>query len=445
MQHQKLPVTLSGIFLLLIFFQKIAAQEYLQISRFLLSPAAICKPANEDENKPTRFSAGLRSQFTGIEGAPQSQFLAWNQAFSTKNSFGAVFTNDQAGPFSINNFFANYAYRIPIKEHQYINLGIAASMAWWRTNWSKVEIKDTNDPSFQTNLNKWMPNAGFSASYVSPKWQLGFAVPRLFEYELNSPQSARSFKHFYANVSRIVVLSHQVQLVPMVQVRDFNLLATAGDYDSPRSLDIGASILLANQWTGGLYWRTALERKKSSDYALALTGGHNFDNLSVSVVWDLGLNRLQKMSAGSFELMMAYTIRASKPESQTPAPQPTTPTVIFEDPSPVPVQETPQVVTPKPVLPEIKPSLYTVKGIVFDMTTGLPAENARVTVTNTCGAPGQESFITGADGLYAFPLPPNCCFEITAQKDGFKPGISNKICTTNPNQTTLRADLDLTK
>lgn len=444
MKHQKLPVTRSALFFMLLFSLRTAAQEHLQIARFLISPT-IFQTENVGENSLVRFSAGLRSQFIGIEGAPQSQFLAWNQTFATHNSFGAVLTNDQAGPLSVNNLFANYGYRIRLDQHQYLTLGISASMAWWRTNWSKVEIKDTDDASFQTNLDKWMPNAGFSASFVLKKWQLGFAIPRFFEYELNAPQSARNFKHFYAHASRTIALSQEAMLVPMVQIRDYSTLTSVDDYGTPRSLDIGASIWLSNQWTGGLYWRTALERKKSSDYALALTGGRRFRRLSVNAVWDIGLNRLQKVSAGSFELMLGYTLQTSKSEMHTPTPQPIAPPVIIADPSPVPVPEIPPTVTPKPVLPEINPSEFTVKGIVFDMTTGLPAENARVTITNTCGAKVQEAFITGADGIYAFPLSPDCCYELTAQKDGFKPGISNKICTTNRDQTTLHADLDLTK
>ena len=150
------------------------------------------------------------------------------------------------------------------------------------------------------------------------------------------------------------------------------------------------------------------------------------------------MNALQSVSAGSFEIMAGYQFAGKKALSPNFRPP------VIKSPEPVSTATLPPPVTPKKILSTAETQKeYAIKGIIFDMTTGLPAENARVTITNTCGAALPEAYITGPDGRYIFVLQLNCCYQITAQKDGLKAIISNNICTNNPEEQSLRADFDL--
>ncbi len=87
---------------------------------------------------------------------------------------------------------------------------------------------------------------------------------------------------------------------------------------------------------------------------------------------------------------------------------------------------------------------FDITGIVFDMTDGLPAAGAKVTITNDCGKPAQESVVTTEDGRFKFMLDKNCCYTIKSEKDGFIAVTSEGNCTKGlTSSTTLNANLNL--
>lgn len=76
-----------------------------------------------------------------------------------------------------------------------------------------------------------------------------------------------------------------------------------------------------------------------------------------------------------------------------------------------------------------KQAKFTVQGLVFDMLDGLPADGARVTLTNNCGRPIPTAYITGADGRYRFKVDKDCCYTVKAAKEGYIAGIAEELCT----------------
>lgn len=96
-------------------------------------------------------------------------------------------------------------------------------------------------------------------------------------------------------------------------------------------------------------------------------------------------------------------------------------------------------------IPLTKQVHFALQGIVFDMTDGLPADAAKVTLTNQCGkSPADETFVTGPDGRYKFKLDKECCYTLKATKEGFFAGTSTDQCTKGlMKNTTLKANLNL--
>lgn len=95
-------------------------------------------------------------------------------------------------------------------------------------------------------------------------------------------------------------------------------------------------------------------------------------------------------------------------------------------------------------IPLTKQTNFALQGIVFDMTDGLPAEGARVLLTNNCKKENPEAIITGADGRYRFKLDKDCCYTVKAVKDGFMAGTASNLCTKGlTKNATLKANLNL--
>lgn len=88
--------------------------------------------------------------------------------------------------------------------------------------------------------------------------------------------------------------------------------------------------------------------------------------------------------------------------------------------------------TNEPVIVEIplrRSVQITLKGIVFDLATGLPVEGASVQLTSNCEGEEHEPVITGSDGKYMFALRRDCCYEIRAEKTDYLAAVQADICT----------------
>ncbi len=90
-----------------------------------------------------------------------------------------------------------------------------------------------------------------------------------------------------------------------------------------------------------------------------------------------------------------------------------------------------------------KKANYTLQGLVFDMTDGLPAEGVLVTLTNNCGQPVDVQN-TSEEGRYQFKLDKNCCYTVKATAEGYIADVSERNCTVGlPPSSSLRADLSM--
>lgn len=88
-------------------------------------------------------------------------------------------------------------------------------------------------------------------------------------------------------------------------------------------------------------------------------------------------------------------------------------------------------VTNVPVRVEIplEPSIrLAIEGNVYDMETGLPLDNARVTLSGECDD-DTDVVYTDADGYYTFPLRRECCYNLKAEKTGYLAGTLENQCT----------------
>ena len=95
-------------------------------------------------------------------------------------------------------------------------------------------------------------------------------------------------------------------------------------------------------------------------------------------------------------------------------------------------------------IPLQKVTNFTLQGIVFDMTDGYPAEGARVMLTNECGKPIPQAYITGADGRYKFKLDKDCCYTVKAVKDGFIAATASGNCTKSTDKNSaIKSNLSL--
>ena len=88
--------------------------------------------------------------------------------------------------------------------------------------------------------------------------------------------------------------------------------------------------------------------------------------------------------------------------------------------------------------------VFDIEGIVFDQQTGLPLEGVEVSVTNDCSKAAPQAVVTDASGQFRFDLDPDCCYSVTASKDGYLVAQIDDQCTRGLEaSTTLQANINL--
>jgi type IX secretion system PorP/SprF family membrane protein len=434
--------------LLLLVAGGLNAQQTPRLSQYTFAPG-LYNPAAAGTSERLTVGGAFRGQWMGIDGAPSTQVLFLDKA-RDRVGLGLFLRNDVAGTLGISDLSAAYSYKIPLNAATVLRGGLSVSMANWRNDFSKLRLDDLDDPQFLVNVNRWLPNFGAGVQIEHTRGQLGFGMPQLFEYNLNDgvdAVAARTFRPCFVQASGNLYLNNkQLRLQPQVVLASATLFngarkAPRNNIGAPNALDLGITATIEEQWKGGIQWRTALERRLSSDHALGIMAGWTgAQGFSISGVYEIPLNAIRRVTDASFEIMLTYAIAPRPQKTISP-----TSTVVPPPPVVVPTPPTPTTPRPKaPVEPAPEEVVLTVKGIIIDMKTGLPAESARITLTNTCNGAETPAFITTANGVYTFSLSNNCCYTVTAQKDGRKTAISEEICTNNTTKPrTFRADLDL--
>jgi outer membrane protein OmpA-like peptidoglycan-associated protein len=80
-------------------------------------------------------------------------------------------------------------------------------------------------------------------------------------------------------------------------------------------------------------------------------------------------------------------------------------------------------------IPLTKVQKFTLEGIVFDQSTGLPLGGAKVTLMGKC-KDSMQTFTTDASGKYNFKISPDCCYKVKGEKEKYFAATSmDTLCT----------------
>ncbi|PSR10593.1 MAG: hypothetical protein C7M88_01720 [Candidatus Arcticimaribacter sp.] len=159
------------------------AQQDSNFSQYMFNQQ-IMNPAYAGARGLTSFTSIIRSQWSGIDGAPQTQTLSFNMPITSKKlGFGLSVLNDKIGPISTTSFDIDLAYHLRLnrKNHQ-LSIGLKAGAFSYLLDSDKISTFTSVDSSFEPDLDrKLIPNIGFGLYYYTQNFYLGFAVPKLIE------------------------------------------------------------------------------------------------------------------------------------------------------------------------------------------------------------------------------------------------------------------------
>lgn len=279
-------------------------QQDEQYTQFMFNKLRF-NPAYAGSNGLPCFTAIARSQWIGLEGAPQTQGLTFD--FPLLNNRIGVGGNIYRNSIAVSERFTfdgSYAYRVPLGDG-IMSMGVQASIRFLSTDFSKVEgtqpvsADGAIPPSLQS---KFVPNFGLGFYYHTDNFYLGFSVPRLLETNIDLADDigiiSREVQHFYL-MGGTIIGEGDFKFLPQLLVK---YTPTA-----PLDADINASFIILDKITLGATYRLGGSQSNGIGESIgALFAVDISENFLLGVSYDATLSELRNYQQGSIEAAIRY-------------------------------------------------------------------------------------------------------------------------------------------
>lgn len=248
-----------------------------------------------------------RSQWTGIDGAPQTQALTIDSPLSNeKIGLGLSVVNDKLGPSNELYLEANMSYTLNLNYDMKLAFGAKAGMRSLSVDWSKGRFYDETDVLLNNNISKVKPSLGAGMYLYTEKWYAGISVPSFLrgDYYDDVQEAVMSDRlHYYAIGGYVFDLGEQLKFKPAVMGKFVS--------GAPLTVDLSANFLIAEKFTAGVSHRF-------DDSVSALVGFQILPSLYAGYAFDYTVTRLNKYNDGSHEIILRFQLQKKASQIKSP-------------------------------------------------------------------------------------------------------------------------------
>jgi type IX secretion system PorP/SprF family membrane protein len=264
----------------------------------------VLNPAYTGSHESMTATAAVRSQWTGLNGAPQTQVASLHSPLKlSRSAAGAMFVHDRVSVINQYTMYGTYAYRIPVSKNAKISVGAQAGVTYYQANLSELNIITPTgqpDPIFAQNETRMLPNLGIGIYYYSKRSYVGLSLPTLVNNRWNNQDAytaARQKRHYFLSAGHVFTLSPVVKFKPNVLLK----WVEGGAFQ----YDLNANVLFHEVvWVGVSY-----RMKDSVDGLLEL----NINNqLSFGYSYGYPITSLATYQKGTHEMVLTYRINRNK-------------------------------------------------------------------------------------------------------------------------------------
>jgi len=275
----------------------VSAQQDAQYTQYMYNTISV-NPAYAGSRDMLSVVGLYRSQWVGLDGAPETQTLSIHSPVGNKVGLGLSIVNDKIGPSNQTYLDVDFSYTLNVGTTAKLALGIKAGANLLNVDYNKLTGED--DMIFQNNIdNRFMPNVGIGAYWYDEKYYLGLSSPDLLETEhYDDDEVAESYLakerlHAYLMGGYVFDLDYNLKFKPAFLVK-----AVDG---APLQVDISANFLFNEKFTIGAAYR----------WSAAVSGIAGFqisDQLMIGYAYDQETTELRKYNSGSHEIVLRFEL-----------------------------------------------------------------------------------------------------------------------------------------
>ena len=286
------------ILVALIALPDLQAQQDPQYTHYMYNTMSI-NPAYAGQRDVLSFTGLYRTQWVGIDGAPESGSLGLHSPLNDDRlGLGLNVVQDALGPATESFVDLNFSYSIPVNDNGLeLSFGAKAGVHQLKTDWTKGRFQLLTDPTFNNNINLSSLILGAGLYLHSDRWYLGASVPNFLtteHYDDIQERIASERINFYFIGGYVFNLSRALKLKP-----SFFVKAVSG---APVIADLSANFLYQDTLNLGLAYRW-------DDSISALLGFQVTNGLYLGYSYDLTTTGLSNYNSGTHELLLRFELQ----------------------------------------------------------------------------------------------------------------------------------------
>ena len=297
----------AGLLLLVAFslfpFLRLLSQERLLISQYMYNGLVI-NPAYAGSQQVFSLVGLYRQQWLNVEGAPAYQVVSAHvPMFRNRIGVGLLVTNEQVGIHRDFSAFTQYSYKLKL-PHGYFSMGLSGGASFKSSDFSRLDLLNTNDPYLRGSGRRVVPNFGLGLYYYNARVYTGISIPYILntytirlsdgatdavvQSAFTSPRSVYVTGGFVVGEGR-VFKSYPSTLIRIRQ-------------GSSIGVDLNYNAIFYDTLMGGVSYRVG-------NSVVLLTQIILNENFRVMYSYDFVTTGLYSDSRGSHELSLNYRIR----------------------------------------------------------------------------------------------------------------------------------------
>jgi type IX secretion system PorP/SprF family membrane protein len=271
------------------------AQQDAQFTQYMYNTISI-NPAYAGSREALSLFGLYRTQWVGLEGAPETNSFSVNTPVGNNVGLGVSLVNDKIGPTIENNLSADFSYSIPTSAIAKLSFGIKGSANLFKLDPNKLTPEDQGDPQFQDFKNKFSPNVGAGIYWHTDKAYVGLSVPNFIQtnrYDDNEIAIYKEQINYYFIAGYVFDLNHYetIKFKPA--------LLTKMVEGAPLQVDASANFMFNDKFVVGLAYRWSAS-------VSALAGFQITDNLYLGYAYDREMTKLVNYNSGSHEIFLRF-------------------------------------------------------------------------------------------------------------------------------------------
>jgi len=273
------------------------AQQYPVFSQYYFNELVI-NPAYAGSHVQLSATAMYRNQWINFPGAPRTYHLTTHTSLM-KNKIGVGFmiNHDEIGSYRNEHIYGNNAYKIHFSDAT-LSMGVQAGINLLGADFSKLDLQNPIDASFNNAINVVKPNFGGGLYFSKKNYFVGFSVPFILNNVATKSvnelvTSIKQSRYYFLRGGAIFPLDRmeKVKINPSVLIRS--------QEGQPLSFDINNAFIFYDVFSIGTSYRLGDSFITFIDLKIS-------DHFHFGYSYDLTSSPINGFSNGTHEFMLNY-------------------------------------------------------------------------------------------------------------------------------------------